>query len=130
MLDPSADGEHLAQRIERELGVDVVAHSQRPEPMSMAAQRFTAALRAGTLEHPADPRLTEHVLAAVPKAAGERWRFTRHRRPIDALIAAAMAVSVEVDAAEHGDSVYETRGVLVLELDDHQTTTMEERDEF
>jgi len=120
VLDPSADGEHLAQRVESELGVEVVAHSQRPEPMSLAAQRFAAELRAGRMEHPAHPDFTAHVLAAAPKAAPSgSWRFVKRRRPIDALIAAAMVLSVGVDR-DARTSVYEERGLLVLTIDDER----------
>ena len=118
VLDPSADGEHLAQRVESELGVEVVAHSQRPEPMSLAAQRFAAELRSGRMEHPAHPDFTAHVLSAAPKAAPSgSWRFVKRRRPIDALIAAAMVLSVEMDSGT-STSIYEERGLLVLTLDD------------
>lgn len=115
VLDPNADGEHLAARIENELpDVDVVAHSQRPEPMALAAQRFAAAIRDGSLEHPADDVFTAHVLAAVAKRVPgtDKWRFAKKRKAIDALIAAAMVLSVEL--AERQASAYEDRELLIL----------------
>jgi len=86
--------------------------------MATAAQRFAAELRSGRIEHPADPDFTAHVLAAAPKAAaGETWRFVKRRRPIDALIAAAMVLSVGIDR-DARTSIYEQRGLLVLSLDE------------
>lgn len=124
VLDPAADGEHLAQRIEGELDFDgpsggspqflgwlgepeswveprarpqVTAHSQKARPMSEAAQRFTALLREGRLEHPGDDAFTAHVLAAVAKSLPDgSWRFVKDRQPIDALIAASIALSVAI----------------------------------
>jgi hypothetical protein len=112
VLDPSADGEHLAQRIEAELAVPVTAHSQKVGPMCEAAGRFASLLRQGKLEHPADPEFNSHVLAAVAKVMPDgSWRFVKDRKPIDALIAAAMVLNVEIG---EGLSVYETRGILVV----------------
>ena len=47
VLDPENDGEVIAQDIEEQLGVEVVAHSQKPAPMAQAAERFYAAVREG-----------------------------------------------------------------------------------
>jgi hypothetical protein len=44
VLDPENDGEVVAQDIEDELGLEVVAHSQKPAPMAQAAERFYAAV--------------------------------------------------------------------------------------
>lgn len=97
VLDPEAGGEQLAQRLEAELDVEVVAHSQKPSPMALAAQRLSDAISAGRIQHPDDPTLNAHVLAAAAKSVGEGWRFVKQRRkqmPIDGAIALAMALSV------------------------------------
>jgi phage terminase large subunit-like protein len=95
VLDPENDGEVIAQDIEDELGLDVVAHSQKPAPMAQAAERFYAAVREGKLRHPRDDVLTRHVLNAHRRATNDgRWSFVKEnkqsRKVIDALIAAAM----------------------------------------
>lgn len=100
VLDPNAGGEQLAGWIEHELGAQVVAHSQDPSPMATAAQRLSAAIREGLISHPADPEFTSHVLAAKEKVTvGEKWRLVKHRKPIDAVIAAAMVHNVAADEA-------------------------------
>lgn len=101
VLDPENDGEVLAQDLEG-LGFDVVAHSQKPAPMSLAAERFHAAVREGTLRHPRDDVLTRHVLnARVKQTQDDSWRFVKETKQsskhIDALIAAAMIHSFAVD---------------------------------
>jgi phage terminase large subunit-like protein len=97
VLDPAADGEHLAQRLDAELTtVTVATHSQKHGPMCLAASRLSEAIAAGRLIHPDDPELNGHVLAAAAKSVGEQWRFSKQRgrqAPIDAVIALAMAHS-------------------------------------
>jgi phage terminase large subunit-like protein len=104
VLDPENDGEVLAQDLE-ELGFDVVAHSQKPQPMAQAAERFYAAIRERTVRHPRDPKLTRHVLNAVEKRTDDgRWRFVKEnkqsRKVIDALIAAAMVHNIAVEDSQ------------------------------
>jgi phage terminase large subunit-like protein len=103
VLDPENDGEVIAQDLEG-LGFEVVAHSQKPQVMAQAAERFYAAIRERKVRHPRDPKLTRHVLNAVEKRTDDgRWRFVKEnkqsRKVIDALIAAAMAHNVAVDEA-------------------------------
>jgi phage terminase large subunit-like protein len=102
VLDPENDGEVVAQDLEDELGLEVVAHSQKPAPMAQAAERFYAVVREGKLRHPRDDVLTRHVLNAHRKATDDgRWRFVKEnkqsRKVIDALIAAAMVHNVAVE---------------------------------
>jgi phage terminase large subunit-like protein len=106
VMDPSAGGEQLASWLETDLGVQVVAHSQKTAPMALAAARFMEALRGDRLRHTQDPDLTRHVLNAVLKELPDgAVKFVRPaesrasdeeapRREIDALIAAAMVYSV------------------------------------
>lgn len=109
VLDPENDGEVIAQDIEDELGLDVVAHSQKPAPMAQAAERFYAAVREGKLRHPRDDALTRHVLNAHRRATDDgRWRFVKEnkqsKKHIDALIAAAMAHNIAIDELASGDT--------------------------
>lgn len=102
VLDPENDGEVIAQDIEDELDLAVVAHSQKPAVMAQAAERFYAAVREGNLRHPRDDSLTRHVLNGHRKATDDgRWRFVKEnkqsRKVIDALIAAAMVHNVAID---------------------------------
>lgn len=110
VMDPSAGGEQLAFWLERDLGVDVVTYSQKPEPMALAAARFMEKLREDLLWHLGDPVLTRHVLNAVARDLRDgRFRFDRPvrsrsapdapQREIDALIAAAIVLSVAVSEA-------------------------------
>lgn len=97
VLDPAADGEHLAQRLDAELpNVTVATHSQKHGPMCLAASRLSEAIAAGRIAHPDDPELNSHVLSASARSVGEQWRFGKQRgkdQPIDGVIALAMAVS-------------------------------------
>lgn len=112
VLDPEAGGETLAQRIDRELGGMILTHSQRTGPMSKASALLSEAISAGQLEHPDDPALTRHVLAAAAKFIGTGWRFTKQRgkaQPIDAVIALAMAVRVLLSVEQSSDGNSDVR---------------------
>jgi phage terminase large subunit-like protein len=103
VIDPETDGHVIAQDLEA-LGFEVVIHSQKPGPMSLAAERFHAAVREKKLRHPSDPTLSRHVLNAhVRKTLGESWSFVKETKQsgkhIDALIAAAMAHSTAIAEA-------------------------------
>jgi len=97
VLDPAADGEHLAQRLDNELpNVTVATHSQKHTPMCLAASRLSEAIAAGRIQHPDQPTLNAHVLTAGVRSVGEVWRYAKQQgrnAPIDALIALAMAHS-------------------------------------
>ena len=58
VLDPEAGGEQLGQRIERELGLEVVTHSQKTGPMCAASQRLAEMISAGRLGIPTIPSST------------------------------------------------------------------------
>ncbi len=116
VIDPNAGGEILADRIENDLGFDVVIHSQQPQPMAMAAERLVSAIGEGQLVHPDDPELNRHILSATAKTVGESWRFDKSKKrnvPNDGAIALAMAVS-QVVAPTNGPSVYEEREMVIL----------------
>lgn len=102
VIDPETGGEILAQDLEDELGLDVVAHSQKPAPMAQAAERFYAAVREGKLRHPRDATLTRHVLNGQRRSTSDgRWSFVKEnknsKKHIDALIAAAMVHNVAME---------------------------------
>jgi phage terminase large subunit-like protein len=102
VIDPETGGEIVAQDLEEQLGVEVVAHSQKPAPMAQAAERFYAAVREGTIRHPRDDVLTRHVLNAHRRSTSDgRWSFVKEtkqsKKHIDALIAAAMVHNVAID---------------------------------
>ena len=119
VFDPSAGGELIAAWLEDTLGVRVVSHSQKPEPMALAAERFLEGIRAGTLRHVGDPDLTRHVLNAVTKELpGGKVRFVRPHasrsstglnplREIDGLIAASMVYSVATSAPSYSGPLLE-----------------------
>jgi phage terminase large subunit-like protein len=96
--DPEAGGEQLMQRLDRELrGVSLITHSQKSGPMCHASQLLAESIASGEIEHPDDPELNRHVLAAAAKFVGASWRLVKPARkklPIDGAIALAMAVRV------------------------------------
>jgi phage terminase large subunit-like protein len=97
VIDPEADGEQLAQRLDAELECEVVEHSQKPTPMALAAQRLSEAIASKRIRHPGNRELTTHILAAAPKPVGEGWRLVKPKRSnavIDGAVALAMAISV------------------------------------
>jgi phage terminase large subunit-like protein len=115
-FDPLAGGEHLLQRLERELpdSHEFVEFPQRTGRLCGASMRFAELVAAGQLRHPGDETLTRHVLAASAKFVGEHWRFGRPsgaRQPIDALTAAMIAVDTVASRPSPPRSVYEDRFV-------------------
>jgi phage terminase large subunit-like protein len=119
VFDPSAGGQLIAAWLEDTLRVRVVEHSQKPEAMALAAERFLEGIRAGTLFHVGDPDLTRHVLNGVTKELpGGKVRFVRPHesrsstglnplREIDALIAAAMVYSVAQSGTNYSGPLLE-----------------------
>lgn len=102
VLDPEADGEIFAQDLEAH-DFTVIAHSQKPQTMALAAERLMTAVRERTIRHPDHPEFNAHVLnAALKSAAGEQYRFVKpkSKRPIDGVIALAMVHSVAVGGDE------------------------------
>lgn len=122
VIDPETGGEIIAQDLEDELGLDVVAHSQKPGPMAQAAERFYAAVSERAIRHSGDPILSRHVLNAHRRSTQDgRWSFVKEskqsKKHIDALIAVAIAHNMAIEERD-GVSVYEERGLLVLSLND------------
>lgn len=122
VIDPETGGEIIAQDLEDDLGLDVVAHSQKPAPMAQAAERFYAAVNEQMLRHPGDPSFSRHVLNAHRRSTQDgRWSFVKEskqsKKHIDALIAAVIAHNIAIEERD-GVSVYEERGLLVLSLND------------
>lgn len=114
VMDPSAGGEQLAGWLEDNLGAEVISHAQKNVPMSLAAGRFMETLRDGSQKHVQDPDLTRHVLNAIAYELPDgTFKFIRPvrsresledapRREIDALIAAAMVLSVAAAGSYDG----------------------------
>lgn len=105
VFDPNAGAAGLSQQIRRQLGLDMVEHSQRDTQMALADGRLLEAIRRGQIQHSGNPVLRAHVLNAVEVSVqGDRFRFSRPRhgprRPTDCLTALAMAHSVAVSEAE------------------------------
>ncbi len=110
VADPNAGAPELLQKIEAELpSVQLAEYPQAPSAMAMAAGRLQEAIASRSIRHPDDPGLNAHVLAAVPQAVGEGYRFRKAKKngaPIDALIAMAMAHSVLVGEEPEPEPVY------------------------
>lgn len=106
VIDPEQAGEALAQRLDRELGGLIMTHSQRAAAMVRASQALAETIAARQLEHPGDPGLTKHVLAAAARFYALGWRLTKQRHkaePIDAVIALAMALRVVKATSESAE---------------------------
>jgi phage terminase large subunit-like protein len=104
VIDEETGGWIFGEDIEDELGLEVIAHSQKPAPMTEAAERFYTAVREEKIHHPRDDAFTRHVLNAHRRSTDDgRWRFVKEnkqsKKHIDALIAAAMAHNVAIDQA-------------------------------
>jgi phage terminase large subunit-like protein len=106
VIDPDR-GAEIAVWLEDDLGVEVVEYLQTNQPMVLAYERWMEGMRNRTFRHGRDAEFTEHVLNAVAKTMPDgRARFDRpsasraqagqRRRVIDALIAAAMVLSVTI----------------------------------
>jgi hypothetical protein len=70
VIDPEAGGEQLAQQIDAELDATVIEHSQKPLPMSLAAQRLSEAISERRIRHRGDPDLTRARARRFPQAGG------------------------------------------------------------
>jgi phage terminase large subunit-like protein len=75
-------------------GLPMVEFPQSPERMSNASENLYRLIESGALVHDGDPALRAHVMGGATKATERGWRLVkdpRAPRPIDALIALAMA---------------------------------------
>jgi phage terminase large subunit-like protein len=75
-------------------GLPMVEFPQSPERMANASENLYRLIEGGLLAHDGDPVLRSHVVAGVTKETERGWRLVkapRLSRPIDALIALAMA---------------------------------------
>jgi len=102
VIDEETGGWIFGADIEDDLGLEVIAHSQKPAPMAEAAERFYTAVREEKVRHPRDPTFNRHVLNAHRRSTDDgRWRFVKEtkqsKKVIDALIAAAMAHNIAVE---------------------------------
>ena len=112
VFDPNAEGHTIAQKINTELGIRVVEHSQDPRPMSDSAMALSEAIRSGAICHPDHTGLTSHVLNAGSASIGvgsDRWRFVKQQESlfIDAAIALAIVRRARVSglAKKHRQSL-------------------------
>jgi len=71
VLDPEYVGESVAQRIERDLGGEVLTHSQRLGPMCRASALLAEVIAAGELEYPDDADLTKQADAKLERRRRE-----------------------------------------------------------
>lgn len=85
-----------AEMLEAE-GLPMIEVPQSPERMHIVSAELFRLIETGVLRHDGDPNLRAHVLAGVTKETERGWRLRKDpksRRPIDALIALAMACYV------------------------------------
>jgi phage terminase large subunit-like protein len=82
-----------AELLEAE-GLPMTEFPQSPERMANASENLFRLIETGQLIHSGDPVLRAHVVAGAVKATERGWRLVKdpkNSRPIDALIALAMA---------------------------------------
>jgi phage terminase large subunit-like protein len=80
-----------------DVGVPMLEVPQSPERMANASATLYRLIESGGLAHDGDPRFRAQVLAGVTKETERGWRLQKDpkmARPIDALIALAMAAFV------------------------------------
>lgn len=110
-------GEEVAAWLERELGVEVIEHSQKGIAKAEAAGKFMEGLRNDLLRHVHDPELARHVMNAVaydlpdgqikfvrPRSGSRTVKEEEQdRRVIDGLDAAAMVYHAASSPLEEYD---------------------------
>ena len=74
-------------------GLLMIEQPMSPERMTLASQQLYEAIIGGEIAHDGDPVLAAHVNAGAVKPTERGWRLVKNkaRRPIDALIAMALA---------------------------------------
>jgi phage terminase large subunit-like protein len=122
VIDPEAGGRSLIEKFE-DLGLEVIEHSQKNEPMTDAYKQFEGVIRRRiddedpdsrrVLQVQSDPELTRHVLAAEAKhypGLGDKLvKRRKNPEPIDGGVSAAMGVRsalAELDAEPIDRSLY------------------------
>jgi phage terminase large subunit-like protein len=104
----------------------VMFETNQPRKMAPACDRFRAGVLEGGLSHDGDPTLARHVAncAVRESSSGTVLAKAERGRKIDAAVAAVLAFA---RATAEEDSVYRTRGVLWIDLDessDHGLSTL------
>jgi hypothetical protein len=95
VFDPNANAGHIIERLETELGRDVIIQAQDPAPMAHAAGLVMELVRGKRLEHPGVVEYSSQILAAYLRSVGgEKYRFDKGPGGsfMDAAIATAQAV--------------------------------------
>ena len=110
--DPALGADIFLERLDSEHpGIRAAIFDQKATPLARMAAQFTEELAAGRIKHPDNPTFNAHVLAAGVRPVGEGWRFVKQKKkrlPIDALIAAGMALSVLLGEDEdQDDGIYQ-----------------------
>lgn len=106
-------GEYLAQRLSGQ-GLTMVEVPQTHTRMAPASANLYQAIVRGVIAHDGDPVLTAHVQSGATKIVDAGFVVTKARasRPIDALIALALAYSLIGNTEV--ESIYQRRGIVVL----------------
>jgi phage terminase large subunit-like protein len=89
-------------------GLPMLEHPMSNERMTLASANLYKLIQEGKVKHDGDPELRSHVLAGTTKETERGWRLVKdpkQRRPIDALIALAIAAKVATDQAYDGELV-------------------------
>jgi phage terminase large subunit-like protein len=94
-------------------GIKMIEWPQSPEKMAACSATLYRLINAGELVHNGDLQLRAQVMAGVVKETERGWRLHKDpkRRPIDALIALAMAAQLANDLKP---SIYEDREALAV----------------
>ena len=79
-----------------DMEIDVVEYTPSAAPSFNAVQSFYNLVQAGLIVHDGDPILAAHVAAAAGEKTERGWKVRKLRQssPIDALMAAVMAVDL------------------------------------
>lgn len=89
-------------------GLPMLEFPMSNERMTLASANLYKLIQERKLKHDGDPELRSHVLAGTTKETERGWRLVKdpkQRRPIDALIALAIAAKVATDQWWDGDLV-------------------------
>lgn len=97
-------------------GLPMVELPQSNERMNPASAGIFEVIVSARLHHSGDPVLAAHVGAGATTENERGWRLTKRKatKPIDALIAATLALARAQAHEDDGGSVYDGRGLIVL----------------
>ena len=115
-IDRLFQGDETAQFLMAQ-GIDVVSHGQGFYGMAAPTKRFTELFYTQQFQHNGNPAfrwMIGNVIAETDAAGNQKPSKEKSKEKIDGVVSAIMALSCQMETQSQRESVYESRGLVIL----------------